>query len=320
MAQLPLGASHLGRVLIKSRSVSNGWSMSALLSSYNLVALPLRCRCGRMRGVASDVSPSTGFRVVCYCKDCQAFARFLERADVLDPAGGTDIFQMPPGRVKLTAGTDAMRCLRLSNKVLRWYSDCCRTPIANTAARPHFPLIGVVHSFMDHEAHGRSRDEVLGPPLCRIYERSAVARGFHPPRVKDAWLARARARPADAVLRRSDEGSARRAARAHAERARRSLTRSVLPKHKGIWGIASFMGTRPSSPRARPRSAAACLPSPRSRSAQSTCSPPPPGTAGRTLRRNFRPGRRCRAIDPPACPPRRWRQTPRSAWSRTGSG
>jgi hypothetical protein len=27
---------------------------------------------------------------------------------------------------------------------------------------------------MSHEADGRSRDEVLGPPLCRIYERSAV--------------------------------------------------------------------------------------------------------------------------------------------------
>jgi hypothetical protein len=137
--------------------------------------LSLRCRCGRMRGIASDVSPSTGFRFVCYCKDCQAFARFLERPDVLDPAGGTDIFQMPPGRVKLTAGTDAVRCLRLSDKgVLRWYTDCCRTPIGNTAASPRFPVIAVVHSFMVHGADGRSRDEVLGPPLCRIYERSAV--------------------------------------------------------------------------------------------------------------------------------------------------
>ena len=57
---------------------------------------------GRMRGVARNVSPSTGLRFVCYCKDCQAFARFLDRADVLDPAGGTDIFHMAPGRVKLT--------------------------------------------------------------------------------------------------------------------------------------------------------------------------------------------------------------------------
>ena len=137
--------------------------------------LPLRCQCGHVRGVASDVSPSTGFRFVCYCKDCQAFARFLERPDVLDPAGGTDIFQMPPGRVKLTAGTDAVRCLSLSNKgVLRWYTDCRRTPIGNTAASPRFPVIAVVHSFMVHGADGRSRDEVLGFPLCRIYERSAV--------------------------------------------------------------------------------------------------------------------------------------------------
>ncbi|MGZ3286368.1 MAG: DUF6151 family protein, partial [Xanthobacteraceae bacterium] len=81
--------------------------------------LPLRCRCGRMRGVASNVSPSSGFRFVCYCSDCHAFARFLDRADVLDPAGGTDIFQMPPARVKLTAGTDALRCLCLSGKILR---------------------------------------------------------------------------------------------------------------------------------------------------------------------------------------------------------
>jgi hypothetical protein len=127
-----------------------------------------------MRGVASNVSPSSGFRFVCYCNDCQAFARFLDRADVLDGAGGTDIFHMPPGRVTLTAGTDAMRCLRLSEKVLRWYTECCRTPIANTPAGPGFPVIGMVHCFMDHEADGRSRDDVLGPLLCRIFERSAV--------------------------------------------------------------------------------------------------------------------------------------------------
>jgi hypothetical protein len=27
---------------------------------------------------------------------------------------------------------------------------------------------------MNHEADGRARDEALGPPLCRIYERSAA--------------------------------------------------------------------------------------------------------------------------------------------------
>src|ERR1700733_16290373 len=127
--------------------------------------LPLRCRCGHVRGVARGISPSAGFRFICYCMDCQAFARFLDRADVLDGAGGTDIVQMPPGRVTLTAGADALRCLCLSNRgVLRWYADCCRTPIANTAARPGFPVLGVIHSFMDqdfldHLADGPTRDE-----------------------------------------------------------------------------------------------------------------------------------------------------------------
>ena len=136
--------------------------------------LALRCRCGRVRGVVHDVVPSAGFRFVCYCRDCQAFARFLARPDVLDAAGGTDIFQMAAGRVTLAAGVNALRCLRFSNKVFRWYAECCGTPIANTAG-PGFPVVAIIHSFMDHAACGRSRDDVLGPPVCRIYERSAIA-------------------------------------------------------------------------------------------------------------------------------------------------
>lgn len=134
--------------------------------------LPLRCRCGHVRGVANEAA-QYGFRFVCYCRDCQAFARFLGRPDVLDTAGGTDIVQMPVGLVKFTAGRDAVRCLQFSSKVFRWYTDCCRTPIGNTAG-PRFPIVGLIHSFMSHDADGPSRDDVLGAPLCRIYARSAV--------------------------------------------------------------------------------------------------------------------------------------------------
>jgi hypothetical protein len=136
-------------------------------------ALPLGCRCGHVRGTASDVAPDAGFRFICYCHDCQAFARFLTRPDVLDAAGGTDIFHMPAGRVKISAGTDAVRCLQFSSRVFRWYSECCRTPIANTAG-PRFPVVGVIHSFMNHGTDGCSRDEALGAPRCRIFERSAT--------------------------------------------------------------------------------------------------------------------------------------------------
>jgi hypothetical protein len=128
-----------------------------------------------VRGVARMVMPSEGFRFVCYCTDCQAFARFLERPDVLDAAGGTDIVHLPAARVTLTAGVDAVRGITFSTKVLRWYADCCRTPIANTAATSRFPIVALIHAFMDHEAHGHSRDAVLSPPLCGIYDRSAIA-------------------------------------------------------------------------------------------------------------------------------------------------
>ena len=124
--------------------------------------------------MARDVSPSAGFRFVCYCTDCQAFANFLARPDLLDAAGGSDIFQMAASRVTLTAGADALRCITFSGKVLRWYAACCRTPIANTAATARFPVVALIHSFMDCNAGGQSRDEALGPPLCRIYARSAT--------------------------------------------------------------------------------------------------------------------------------------------------
>jgi hypothetical protein len=130
--------------------------------------LLLRCRRGSVHGVVNAVAPYTGFRFVCCCQDCRVFAQFLERPDALDIAVGTDIFHVPTGRVKLTAGTDAVRCLHFSSKVLRWYTDCCRTPVGNTAGS-RFPLVGLIHSFMSLDADGHSRDE-----------RSARPRGARP--------------------------------------------------------------------------------------------------------------------------------------------
>ncbi len=132
--------------------------------------VPLRCGCSHVVGVARDVSPAAGFRFVCYCDDCRGFVRFLDRLDLLDAAGGTDIFHLAPARVKLTGGLDALRAVQFSAKVLRWYADCCRTPIANTAVRPSFPIVALIHAFMDHSAS----DAVLGLPVCRIYDRSAT--------------------------------------------------------------------------------------------------------------------------------------------------
>jgi hypothetical protein len=138
----------------------------------------LRCRCGNLRGVASDVSVRSGLRVTCYCDDCQAYARFLGQPGVVDTWGGTDIFQMPQWRVRFTQGAAELQCVRLHEKgMFRFYAGCCRTPVANTMG-PRIPFAGVVHSLMDHAVDGRSRDEVLGKTV-RIQARFAV--GGKPP-------------------------------------------------------------------------------------------------------------------------------------------
>jgi hypothetical protein len=138
--------------------------------------VPLRCACGAVRGVARGLGPGRGHRVVCYCDDCQAFAHFLGGAErILDSHGGTDIFQTSSSRLEIGQGNDRLACVRLTPRgPLRWYADCCRTPIANTPPSPHVPFAGLIHAFLDFAATGRSRDELLGPVRTRIYARFAA--------------------------------------------------------------------------------------------------------------------------------------------------
>jgi hypothetical protein len=136
--------------------------------------ISLRCQCGRVRGMATQLSPSAGTRLICYCDDCQAFAHFLKRADVLDSAGGTDIFQMAPANLRLTQGEDALRSLRLIPKgMIRWYTDCCHTLVGNTI-NGRVPFVGLVHAFIDPDVDAATRDRVLGEPFARIHGRFAV--------------------------------------------------------------------------------------------------------------------------------------------------
>ncbi len=135
--------------------------------------LPLRCRCGAVRGVMTGVSPATGTHVVCYCNDCQAFARFLGQDGVVDAWGGTDIFQVSPSQIRVTEGADHLACVRLSEKGLfRWYAGCCQTPIGNMLG-PALPFIGVVRAFRDPSA-GAGADAALGPPRGHIWGQFAV--------------------------------------------------------------------------------------------------------------------------------------------------
>jgi hypothetical protein len=73
----------------------------------------LRSQCGAIRGYVA--LPAKTVRAICYCRDCQAFARYLARAgDVLDEHGGTDIVATAPSHVRFEQGLDALACMSLS--------------------------------------------------------------------------------------------------------------------------------------------------------------------------------------------------------------
>lgn len=109
-----------------------------------------------------ESSPRTCNHAVCYCDDCQAFARFLGRDDVMNERGGTDIVQVAPSRVRIVAGHEHLRSMRLSPKgVLRWYTGCCRSPAGNMLHTPRSPFIGFPTRFIALEGH--ALDAVVGP-------------------------------------------------------------------------------------------------------------------------------------------------------------
>ncbi len=132
--------------------------------------LQLQCRCGAVRAIARGVAPQTGNHCFCYCSDCQAFAKALDRVDVLDRNGGTDIFQMSQARFEFTHGVDRVACLRLTPKgLVRWYASCCNTPIGNTMATRGIPFVGVVRAFVREPA-----GDALGPVRARGFRESAT--------------------------------------------------------------------------------------------------------------------------------------------------
>lgn len=112
------------------------------------MTLPLKCRCGAIRG---EMQPARAYgRATCYCKDCRAYARFLGQPEVLDDAGGTDVVPTAPATVRLTSGVEHVACMSLSPKgALRWYAACCRTPLGNTSRNTRLPYLGLVTACID---------------------------------------------------------------------------------------------------------------------------------------------------------------------------
>lgn len=132
---------------------------------------PLQCRCGTVKGYVRN--PKKATRVVCYCKDCQAFAHFLgESDDILDAMGGTDIVAALPKAVTFTEGLEALACMSLTeNGLLRWYTRCCNTPIGNTSRDFKVSHVGLIHTCL--AGSSRTLDSSFGPVRIRTGTKSA---------------------------------------------------------------------------------------------------------------------------------------------------
>jgi hypothetical protein len=105
----------------------------------------LRCRCGSVWGNV-DFSKPSRVHVVCHCGDCQAYARQIGNPEA------TQIVQTTPAEVQFLAGTEHVRCLRLTRGGLtRWFTACCSTPLANTSRHSWMPFVGVMRCVLDVE-------------------------------------------------------------------------------------------------------------------------------------------------------------------------
>jgi len=132
---------------------------------------PLRCRCGTLKGNVSH--PEKVNRGVCYCKDCQAYARFLGKTeDILDDMGGTDVVATLAQYVSFTHGVEAVACMSLSETgLLRWYASCCNTPIGNTQRNHKVSFVGLVHTCLEDPQ--KTLENSFGPVRMRVNTKYA---------------------------------------------------------------------------------------------------------------------------------------------------
>ncbi len=132
----------------------------------------IRCHCGKLKGKLkhnSDVN-----RCVCYCADCQAFARFLKREhEILDERGGTSIVQTIPANITFTEGIENLHSMRLTkNGLLRWYAGCCNTPIGNTPSTLTLSFIGLIHKCLTSDP--TPLDRAFGSIGMYVHTKSAI--------------------------------------------------------------------------------------------------------------------------------------------------
>jgi hypothetical protein len=132
----------------------------------------IQCQCGKFQARLKAFPTSTPGRLVCYCDDCQTYLRHLERTDLLDANGGTEVIPAYPADVEILQGREHLKCTRLSpSGTFRFSTSCCNTPIVNT--RPGAPWAGFMRCVYTAAGEAQKLDQVLGPVRSRIMGRYA---------------------------------------------------------------------------------------------------------------------------------------------------
>ena len=88
------------------------------------------------------------------------------------PVGGTDVVAVRPRYMSFSQGQERLVCMSLSAAgLLRWYTNCCKTPIGNTPRDGKVPHLGLVHTCL--EAPGVGLDDSFGPVRMQVNAASA---------------------------------------------------------------------------------------------------------------------------------------------------
>jgi len=131
----------------------------------------ISCDCGKFKASLTAFPKNSPGRLVCYCLACRTYLEKINRKDLLDEYGGTEIIPAYPNEIEITRGKDLLKCNCLKKTgTYRWTTTCCNSPIANT--KGVFPWAGIVYSAYTNEDSAAL--EKLGVVRCRVFGRDAL--------------------------------------------------------------------------------------------------------------------------------------------------
>ncbi|WP_417461433.1 DUF6151 family protein [Kordiimonas sp.] len=140
---------------------------------------PMSCTCGKVTGMIRGLSPASTNHVRCPCDACQAYAHYLGRADdMLDEGGYSNIFQMNPRDFEIYGGHEHLAGVCITNTgPVRWYADCCKTPLGNSFARGGMPFLGVLPICTGLKGTSSAVVDMVGPVRAVGFEKPPIPLG-----------------------------------------------------------------------------------------------------------------------------------------------